>query len=70
MVNRVEIFRENRGIVVLQSLKVLNLFKIPNRFYESPKFGSFDCELCKFLQIWLHILNYPDNLTTLVITTS
>ena len=37
MVYRFDTFRDGKGIVVLQSLKVSHLFVIPNRFYESPK---------------------------------
>ena len=35
MIYRAEIFREDRGIVVLHSLKVSYLSNIPNRFYQS-----------------------------------
>ena len=37
MVYNFEIFRKDKGIVVLQSLKVSHLSIIPNIFYESPK---------------------------------
>ena len=37
MIHRVETFREVRGIVVLQSVKVSHPSNIPNRFYETPK---------------------------------
>ena len=51
----VEIFREDRGIVVLQSLKVSHLSNVPTRFYESPKLKNWMCELCTFVQIWSQI---------------
>ena len=47
---QVEVFREGRGIVVLQSLRVSHLSNIPNGFYESPKLKNWMCELCTFLQ--------------------
>ena len=54
---RVKIHRDDRGIVVLQSLKVSHLMIIPNRFYdESPKLKIWMCELCMFLQIRSHLL--------------
>ena len=37
MVFRYETFRNDKGIVVLQSVKVSHLSIIPNRFCESPK---------------------------------
>ena len=48
MVYRVEIFREDVGMVVLQSLKVAHQSNIPNRFYELPKLKNWMCELCTF----------------------
>ena len=58
MVHRVEFFREDRKMVVLQSLKVSHLSNICNGFYESPNLRNWMCELCiyMFLQIWSHIL--------------
>ena len=55
MVYRVKIFRKDRGMVVLQSLKVSHQYNIPNRFYESPKLKNWMCELCTFSQIRSHI---------------
>ena len=47
---RVEIFWEDRGVVVLQYLKVSHLSNIPNRFYESPcKVENWMCELTMHL---------------------
>ena len=37
MVYRFESFSEDRGIVILQSLEVVHLSNITNRFYQSPK---------------------------------
>ena len=54
MVYRFETFRDDKGIVVLQSLKVLHLSIIPTRFYESPKLKNGMCELCMFTQIQSH----------------
>ena len=42
MVHRANIFREDRGTVVLKSLKVSHLSKIPNRFYESSNLKDSD----------------------------
>ena len=58
MVYRVEIFGEDRGIMVLQSLKVSHLSIIPNRFYESPKLKNWMCELCAFSQIRSHNMSF------------
>ena len=44
-----------KGIVVLQSLKVLHLSVIPYRFYGSPKLKKWICELSTFSQIQSHI---------------
>ena len=55
MVFRRETFRNDKGIVVLQSVKVSHLSIIPNRFYESPKLKNWMCELCTFSQIRSHI---------------
>ena len=57
MVHKVEICKEDRGMVVLQSLEVSHLSNIPNRFYESPKLKNWMCELCTFLQIRSPILS-------------
>ena len=56
MVHRIETFRKDNGIGVLQSLKLLHLFNILNRFYEVPKLKNWMCELCTFSQIWSHML--------------
>ena len=56
MAYRFETFRNNKGIVVLQSLKVSHLYLIPNRFYNSPKLKNWMCELCTFSQIRSHIV--------------
>ena len=48
MVFRCETFRNDKEIVVLQSVKVSHLSIIPNRFYESPKLKNWMCELCTF----------------------
>ena len=53
MVHKVE---EDRGIEVLQSLKVSHLSNIPNRFYESPKLKNWMCELFSFSQIRSHMI--------------
>ena len=55
MVYRFEMFRDDKGIVILQSLKVSHLSVIPNRFYESPKLKNWMCELCTLSQIHSHI---------------
>ena len=54
---RCETFRNDKWIVVLQSVKVLHLSIILNRFYESPKSKNWMCELCTFSQIQSHIRN-------------
>ena len=64
MVYRYETFRDDKGIVVLQSLKVSHLSIISNRFYESSKSKNWMCELCTFSQIRSHIY------TTIVATVS
>ena len=51
MVFRCETFRNDKGIVVLQLVKVSLLSIISNRFYESPKLKNWMCELCTFSQI-------------------
>ena len=54
MVYGVKIFRKDRGMVVLQSLKVSHLSDIPNKFHESPKLKNWMCELCTFRKSGLH----------------
>ena len=56
MVYRYETFRDDKGIVDLQSLKVSCLSLIPNGFYELPKLKNCMCELCTFSQIRSHIV--------------
>ena len=51
MVYGYETFRDDEGIVVLQSLKVSHLSVIPNSFYESPKLKQLMHKLCKFSQV-------------------
>ena len=53
---RFEIFRDNKGIVVLQSLRVSHLSNIPNRFNESPKFNlkNWKCELANIYPVINH----------------
>ena len=58
MVYRYETFRDDKGIVVLQSLKVSHLSIISNRFYETSKSKNWICELCTFSQIRSHIQLY------------
>ena len=41
--------RDDKGMVNLESLKVLNLCVIQNRFYESPNLKHCMCELYTFL---------------------
>ena len=48
MVYRHETLRDDKGIIVLQSLKVSHLSLIPNGFHESPKLKNWMCELCTF----------------------
>ena len=55
MVYRFETFRGDKGMVVLQSQKVSQLSVIPNRFYKSPKWKNWMCELCMFSQIQSHM---------------
>ena len=55
MVYRFETIRNNKRIVVLQSLNDSHLSVIPNKFYESPKLKHWMCELCTFSQIRSHI---------------
>ena len=50
MVYRYKTFRDNKGIVVLQSLKVSQLSINSNRFYASPKLKNWMCELCTLSQ--------------------
>ena len=60
MIYRVEFFREDREIVVLQSLKVShqsNIIFPTHRFYVSPKLTNWMCELWTFSQIRSHIQN-------------
>ena len=57
MVFRCETFRNDKGIVVLHSVKVSHLSIIPNSFYESPKLQNWMCELCTFSQIWSPIVS-------------
>ena len=54
MIHSVDIFRDDRGIVVLQSLKVSHLSNFPNSFYESPNLKTWICKLCMFSQIQSH----------------
>ena len=56
MTYRFKIFRNDKGIAVLQALKVSHLSVIPSRFYESPKLKNWMYELCTFSQIWSQIL--------------
>ena len=58
IVYRFKTFQNDKGIVVLQSLKVSYLTFIPNRFYESPKLKNWMCELCTFSQIRSHMYKY------------
>ena len=58
MVHRVEIFGNDRGIVVLQTLKVYHLSNITNRFYVSPKLKNWMCEPCTFIVVTHNIVNY------------
>ena len=51
MVYRVEIFRDNKGIVVLQFLIISHLSVIPGRIYDITKLKKWMCELCTFSQI-------------------
>ena len=46
MVYGFETFNDDKGIIVLQSLKVSHISVIPDRFYESPKLKTWMCELC------------------------
>ena len=55
MVYRCDTFRDDKGIVVLQSLKVSHLSIISSIFYESSKLKNWMCELCTFSQIWSHL---------------
>ena len=55
MVYRLDTFKNVKGIVVQQFLKVLHSSVIPNRFYKSPKLQNWMCELCTFSQIWSHM---------------
>ena len=48
MVYNFEIFRDDKGIVILQFLKVLYLLVIPKRFCESPKLKHLMRELSTF----------------------
>ena len=57
MVYRVEIYRDDKEIVVLQFLKISHLSVIPGRIYDFSKLKKWMCELCTFSQIWSHILN-------------
>ena len=63
MVYRYESFRDNKGIVVIQFLKVSHLSIIPNRFYETPKLKNWMCELCTFSQIQSHITKQLEYVT-------
>ena len=56
MVYRCETFRNHKGIIVLQSLKVSHLSIIATRFYETLKLKNRMCELCTFSQIRSYIL--------------
>ena len=56
MVDRVEIFRDDKGIVVLQLLKNSHLSVIPGSIYDFADLKKWMCELCMFLQIRSHIM--------------
>ena len=58
MVNRVESFKDDKGIVVLKFLKITHLYVIPGRIYDFLKLKKWMRELCTFLQIWSHIYIY------------
>ena len=49
--NQICNLRNDKGVVVLQSLKVSHLSVWPNRFYKSPKLKNWMCELRTFSQI-------------------
>ena len=65
MVHRVETFREDSGIVVLQSRKVSHLSNISNRFYESSKLKNWMCELCTSGQIYKSYKRTPPIIITI-----
>ena len=56
MVHRVESFRNDKGMVVLQFLKVSHLSVIPSRIHDVPKLKKWMCELCTSLQIRSQIM--------------
>ena len=56
MVYRFETFRDNKGVVALQSLKISHLSLLQNKFYESPNLKNWMCEQCTFSQIQSHII--------------
>ena len=53
--DRVEIFRNDTGIVVLQFLNISHLSVIPGRIYDFPKLKKWMCELSTFSQIRSHL---------------
>ena len=57
MVCRFETSWGDKEIMVLQSLKVLHLSVIPDRFYNSPNLKDWMCELCTLSQsVYIHKL--------------
>ena len=42
---RFETFKDDKGIVVLQAVKVYHLSVIPDKFYKSQKLKNWMCEL-------------------------
>ena len=57
MVDMVEIFRVDKGIVVLQFLKIVHQSVIPGRIYDFPNLKKWMCELCTFSQIRSQLMN-------------
>ena len=56
MVYWVEIYKDDKGIVVLQFLKISHPSVIPGRIYDFSKLKKRMCELCMFSQIRSHML--------------
>ena len=57
MVYRVEIYRDDKGIVVLQFLKISHPSVIPGRIYDFSKVKKWMCELYTFSQIRSYMYN-------------
>ena len=56
MSDQPEIFTVCTVTIPLLILRILDLYVVPTRFYESLNEQNRMCELCTFSQIWSHII--------------